>query len=90
MNRISEDVKVRMYVGPAIMYALNTGFTIILVISIMLSVSPKLTLFDACPTPIAGFFNLQGCQLDQYKITCSSRAIEYSKYLFARKFLWNA
>ena len=51
MNRISEDVgKVRMYVGPAIMYALNTGFNII-VISIMLSVSPKAYSFDACPSP---------------------------------------
>ena len=50
MNRISEDVgKVRMYVGPAIMYALNTGFTIILVISIMISVSPKLTLLTLAP-----------------------------------------
>lgn len=52
MNRISEDVgKVRMYVGPAIMYALNTGFTIILVISIMISVSPKLTLLTLVPLP---------------------------------------
>jgi ATP-binding cassette subfamily B protein len=56
MNRISEDVgKVRMYVGPAIMYALNTGFTIILVISIMLSVSPKLTLLTLAPLPLLAF-----------------------------------
>ena len=56
MNRISEDVsKVRMYVGPAIMYALNTGFTIILVISIMISVSPKLTLLTLVPLPLLAF-----------------------------------
>ena len=56
MNRISEDVgKVRMYVGPAIMYALNTGFTIILVISIMLSVRPKLTLLTLAPLPLLAF-----------------------------------
>lgn len=56
MNRISEDVgKVRMYVGPAIMYALNTGFTIILVISIMISVSPKLTLLTLAPLPLLAF-----------------------------------
>ena len=56
MNRISEDVgKVRMYVGPAIMYALNTGFTIILVISIMMSVSPKLTLLTLAPLPLLAF-----------------------------------
>jgi len=52
MNRISSDVgKVRMYVGPAIMYTLNTGFTIILVIAIMISVSPKLTLLTLIPLP---------------------------------------
>ena len=52
MNRISSDVgKVRMYVGPAIMYTLNTGFTIILVITIMISVSPKLTLLTLIPLP---------------------------------------
>lgn len=56
MNRISEDVsKVRMYVGPAIMYALNTGFTIILVISIMISVSPRLTLLTLVPLPFLAF-----------------------------------
>ena len=56
MNRISEDVsKVRMYVGPAIMYALNTGFTIILVIIIMISVSPKLTLLTLVPLPFLAF-----------------------------------
>ena len=56
MNRISEDVgKVRMYVGPAIMYALNTGFTVILVISIMLSVSPKLTLLTLASLPLLAF-----------------------------------
>jgi ATP-binding cassette subfamily B protein len=56
MNRISEDVgKVRMYVGPAIMYALNTGFTIILVIAIMISVSPKLTLLTLAPLPLLAF-----------------------------------
>lgn len=56
MNRISEDVgKVRMYVGPAIMYALNTGFTIILVISIMISVSPKLTVLTLVPLPFLAF-----------------------------------
>jgi ATP-binding cassette subfamily B protein len=56
MNRISEDVgKVRMYVGPAIMYALNTGFTIILVISMMISVSPKLTLLTLAPLPLLAF-----------------------------------
>ncbi len=52
MNRISEDVsQVRMYVGPAIMYLLNTGMTILLVLIIMLRVSPMLTLVTVLPLP---------------------------------------
>ena len=53
MNRISEDVsKVRMYVGPAIMYTINTVTLFIIVISYMLSVAPKLTLYTLIPLPI--------------------------------------
>tara|TARA_B100000768_G_scaffold1592_1_gene2067 strand:+ start:7180 stop:8937 length:1758 start_codon:yes stop_codon:yes gene_type:complete len=53
MNRISEDVsKVRMYVGPAIMYTINTVTLFIIVVSYMLSVAPKLTLYTLIPLPI--------------------------------------
>ena len=53
MARISEDVgRVRMYLGPAIMYAINLVTSIILVVTIMLSVSPKLTMFVLLPLPI--------------------------------------
>ena len=46
MNRISEDVsKVRMYVGPAIMYTINTITLFIIVVSYMFSVAPKLTMY---------------------------------------------
>ena len=66
MNRISEDVgKVRMYVGPAIMYTLNTGFTIILVISIMISVSPKLTLLTLIPLPFLAYLIYKEASLIQ-------------------------
>ena len=42
MNRISEDVsKVRMYIGPAIMYTINTFSLFIIVITYMISVAPK-------------------------------------------------
>jgi ATP-binding cassette subfamily B protein len=37
------------------MYTLNTGFTIILVISIMISVSPKLTLLTLIPLPFLAY-----------------------------------
>lgn len=53
MNRISEDVgKVRMYVGPALMYSINTVSLFIIVISYMISIAPKLTLYTVLPLPI--------------------------------------
>lgn len=56
MNRISEDVsKVRMYVGPALMYSINTATLFIIVISYMASVAPKLTLYTLLPLPILSF-----------------------------------
>ena len=56
MNRISEDVsKVRMYVGPAVMYAINTFIRFTIVIVYMFSVSPKLTLYTLLPLPILSY-----------------------------------
>lgn len=52
MSRISEDVsKVRMYVGPAILYGINLVSLSVLVISSMLNVSVKLTLYTLLPLP---------------------------------------
>lgn len=56
MNRISEDVsRVRMYLGPAIMYTINLIVMIILVIVAMLAVNPKLTLYVLLPLPLMSF-----------------------------------
>lgn len=53
MNRVSEDVsRVRMYIGPAIMYTLNLVVLFILVISTMISVNPKLTIYAILPLPL--------------------------------------
>ncbi len=53
MNRISEDVgKVRMYVGPAFMYSINTIALFVIVISYMVSIAPVLTLYTILPLPI--------------------------------------
>ncbi|WP_338768733.1 ABC transporter ATP-binding protein [Bernardetia sp. ABR2-2B] len=53
MNRISEDVsQVRMYLGPAIMYTINMVGTAVLVISYMLTINVRLTLFSLLPLPI--------------------------------------
>jgi len=56
MNRISEDVsRVRMYVGPAIMYSINTATLLIIVIFYMYRQSPELTFYTICPLPILSF-----------------------------------
>lgn len=53
MNRISEDVsRVRMYLGPAIMYTFNVGITLLLIVPIMFYWSPRLTLYVLTPLPI--------------------------------------
>lgn len=56
MNRISEDVsKVRMYVGPAVMYTINTFIRFAIVILYMYNVSPLLTLYTILPLPILSY-----------------------------------
>ena len=53
MARISEDVSnVRMYVGPAMMYGINLIVLFILVISYMVTVNAKLTLYVLLPLPL--------------------------------------
>ncbi|MCX2744667.1 ABC transporter ATP-binding protein [Mangrovivirga sp. M17] len=53
MARISEDVsRVRMYLGPAIMYGLNLVTLFLMVIPYMISINPKLTLYALIPLPI--------------------------------------
>lgn len=52
MNRISEDVsRVRMYLGPAVMYTINLAVLIILVVAMMINVNPTLTLYSLLPLP---------------------------------------
>jgi ATP-binding cassette subfamily B multidrug efflux pump len=52
MNRISEDVsRVRMYIGPAIMYILNTLITFFMTIFYMIDINGKLTLYVLSPLP---------------------------------------
>ncbi len=52
MSRISEDVaKVRQYVGPAVMYSINTVFRMAVVIVQMYIISPTLTWYSLIPVP---------------------------------------
>lgn len=56
MNRISEDVgKVRLYVGPAVMYTINTIIRFAIVIIYMYHVSPILTLYTLLPLPLLSY-----------------------------------
>ncbi len=52
MSRISEDVsKVRMFLGPTILYGLDLIFLFVLAISSMLRVSVELTMWSLLPLP---------------------------------------
>lgn len=56
MNRISEDVgRVRMYLGPSIMYGLQLFTLFFMLIPIMYSISPKLTWYSLVPLPLLSF-----------------------------------
>lgn len=53
MSRLTEDVgKVRMYVGPSLMYLLNMVVLVVLILTYMFSVNVRLTLFVLIPMPV--------------------------------------
>ena len=53
MARISEDVsKVRMYLGPALLYFINLVSLFVIVIYSMISVNVELTLYSLLPLPV--------------------------------------
>ncbi len=56
MTRVTEDVsRVRMYLGPAIMYSINLATLSIMVITTMLYVNPILTVYVLLPLPILSY-----------------------------------
>jgi ATP-binding cassette subfamily B protein len=85
MNRISEDVgRVRMYVGPAVMYSINTLTLIIITLVIMLKVNARLTLYILSPMPllylsvyyISNLINKRSTQVQQQLSVLFSKAQE--------------
>ena len=81
MNRISEDVsKVRMYVGPAVMYTINTVIRFAIVIAYMYNVSPRLTFYTILPLPLLSYaifklsseINIRSTVFQQYLSKISS------------------
>src|SRR6202012_5315805 len=54
--RVTEDVsRVRMYLGPGIMYTINTVTLFVIAISFMTTVDVKLTVFSILPMPVLVF-----------------------------------
>ncbi|MFC3196952.1 ABC transporter ATP-binding protein [Parapedobacter deserti] len=81
MNRVTEDVnRVRSYLGPAIMYSINTAVLSIMVIAAMVSVNPTLALYALMPIPILSaillvvnkMINRRGERIQQQLSTLSS------------------
>ncbi len=85
MNRISEDVsKVRMYLGPSLMYTINTAFATIITLVFMFSVDLKLSLLTLTPMPIlvwsiykvSGLINRRSHELQEQQSAISTLAQE--------------
>jgi len=56
MNRISEDInRVRMYLGPALMYSINMIFSITITLSFMFAVDARLSWLTLAPMPVLVF-----------------------------------
>jgi ATP-binding cassette subfamily B protein len=52
MNRISEDVnRVRMYLGPAVMYTINLVILVVMCVVVMWRIDAELTLYTLSPLP---------------------------------------
>ena len=76
MNRISEDVgKVRMYVGPAVMYTINTLIRFTIVIIYMYNVSPTLTLYTLLPLPLLSYI------IFKLSVEINTRSTIFQQYL---------
>lgn len=85
MSRITEDVsKVRMYIGPAVLYGGNLVSTVVLVIYSMLRVSPTLTFYCLIPLPflsigiyyVSNLINRRSEIIQQQLATLNSNAQE--------------
>lgn len=85
MSRISEDVsKVRMYLGPTMLYGLDLIFLFILTISSMLHVSVTLTLWSLLPLPflsisiyyVSSLINKRSEKIQQHLASLTSTAQE--------------
>jgi ATP-binding cassette, subfamily B, multidrug efflux pump len=86
MNRITEDVsRVRMYLGPALMYSINVLFLFGFVIYTMLKINAQLTFWVLLPMPILalsifyvnGLINKTSEKIQEQLSNLTSHAQEY-------------
>ncbi len=85
MARLTEDVgKVRMYVGPAVLYGINLVSIFVLTVYSMLKVNVELTLYSLAPLPIlsltiyyvSSLINDKSTKISQQLATLNSTAQE--------------
>jgi ATP-binding cassette subfamily B protein len=85
MNRISEDVsRVRMYIGPAVMYTISTLVTLVMTVSFMLKADVKMTIYVLAPLPVltisiyfvSNLINRKSLRVQGQLSTLSTRAQE--------------
>ena len=82
MNRISEDVsKVRMYLGPAVMYGLTLVTMMFLTVGVMLRIDVTLTLCSLAPLPLMSF----GVYKISARIHRKSDAVQQQQSLLSAK-----
>ncbi|MCJ7553847.1 MAG: ABC transporter ATP-binding protein/permease, partial [Ignavibacteriaceae bacterium] len=56
MAHATNDINaVRMFIGPAVMYSIDTGIRLVIVVAIMLSLDTWLTIYALLPLPILSF-----------------------------------
>ena len=91
MARIVEDVsKVRMYLGPAILYGINLVTLFSLVIYAMISVSPELTLYCLAPLPILSLsIYYVSSLINKRSEKIQAQLFQFNEH-YARSVFWNS
>jgi ATP-binding cassette subfamily B protein len=70
MAHLTNDIgAVRSFLGPAVMYSVDTTVSFLMIVGIMLSINPLLTLYALIPTPFLSFlvYRLGKVVHDRYK-----------------------
>lgn len=70
MAHATNDINaVRMFLGPAVMYSIDTGIRLVIVISIMLFLNFSLTIYSLIPLPVLSFLVYKVSKLIHEKFT---------------------